>query len=285
MPHADPDVVTAMPVVISIAGSDSGGGAGIQADLKTFEAFGVFGTTAITSITAQNTVGVRTVHDLPHDIVRAQLDAIFDDFAVAAIKIGMLSSAPIIALVAGVLRERAASSPIVLDPVMVATSGDRLLREEAVAALIEHLLPLATLVTPNSEEAAILAGREVANLPDMRAAAHVLVSKGAAATLVKGGHIAPRRNDEGVEELTDLFFDGTSEHVLSTPYIPTTSTHGTGCTTSSAIAAMLAKGVPLLESVVAAQRYVHGAILHAPGLGAGSGPLRHGWGSEGRRGR
>lgn len=266
-----------MPVVISIAGSDSGGGAGIQADLKTFEAFEVFGTTAITAITAQNTVGVRVVHEVPTNLVRAQLEAVFDDMPVAAIKIGMLSSASIIALVASFLRERAPGIPVVLDPVMVATSGDRLLRDDAVAAILGELVPLATIVTPNSEEAAILAGIDVTDLDGMRRAGHAIVAAGATAALIKGGHIAPRAGVDDNRELVDLLVDGESEHELPTPYIATRSTHGTGCTTSSAIAALLGCGLPLLDAVVAAQRYVHGAIANAPGLGHGSGPLRHGW--------
>jgi hydroxymethylpyrimidine/phosphomethylpyrimidine kinase len=264
-----------MPVVITIAGSDSGGGAGIQADLKTFEAHRVFGTSAITSITAQNTIGVRGVHDVPVGIVRAQLEAVFDDFDVRAVKIGMLSSEEIIALVAGFLEERARSTPIVLDPVMVATSGDRLLREGAVRGLIDRLVPLATVVTPNTEEAAILAEMPVRDLQQMRAAARAIVARGARTALVKGGHVPPS-DEGGAAELVDLFFDGERDHDLRTPYLATTSTHGTGCTLSSAIAARLAIGDALLDAVNGAQRYVHAAIAAAPGLGHGHGPLRHG---------
>ena len=214
-----------MPVVISIAGSDSGGGAGIQADMKTFEAFEVFGTTAITAITAQNTVGVRAVHDVPTEVVRAQLEAVFDDMPVAASKIGMLSSASIIELVASFLRERASGIPVVLDPVMVATSGDRLLRDDAVAAILGELVPLATIVTPNSEEAAILAGIDVTDLDGMRRAGHAIVAAGAAGALIKGGHITPRASADGIRELVDLLVEGESEHELPTPYIATRSTH------------------------------------------------------------
>lgn len=266
-----------IPVVISIAGSDSGGGAGIQADLKTFEAFGVFGTTAITSITAQNTVGVRAVHDVPVDIVLAQLEAVFDDFVIEAVKIGMLSSETIIDLVASFLRERAADTPIVLDPVMVATSGDRLLRQEAVSAMVERLLPLATVVTPNSAEAAVLAGHDVNDLESMRDAARAILLAGPRSVLVKGGHVAPRMGEGERLELVDLFVEGGVEHELPTPFVATRSTHGTGCTISSAIAASIARGTSLLDAVSIAQRFVNGAIVHAPGIGAGSGPLLHSW--------
>jgi hydroxymethylpyrimidine/phosphomethylpyrimidine kinase len=266
-----------MPVVITIAGSDSGGGAGIQADLKTFEAHGVFGTTAITSITAQNTVGVRAVHDLPLDIIRAQLDAVFDDFTLGAIKIGMLSSAATVELVADLLMERARGVPIVLDPVMVATSGDRLLRDDAVTAMLERLVPIATIVTPNSDEAAVLAAMPVGTFDDMRRAARTLIELGAHSVLLKGGHIAPRDDGGDGPVLVDLFDDGIRMRELPTPYITTDRTHGTGCTLSSAIAARVALGAAMLDAVVAAQRYVHGAIAAAPPLGRGHGPLRHGW--------
>jgi hydroxymethylpyrimidine/phosphomethylpyrimidine kinase len=262
-----------MNVVLTIAGSDSGGGAGIQADLKTFEAHGVFGTSVITAITAQNTVGVRGVYDLPQDIVRLQLDAIFDDFSLAAIKIGMLSSRATIESVADVLQRRAAGVPIVLDPVMVATSGDRLLRRDAVSAIVELLLGLATVVTPNAPEASILASENVRDVASMRSAARSIRSRGARAVLVKGGHLGAQA--DGM--MIDLLLDGEDEHIFRARAIDTTSTHGTGCTLSSAIAANLALGHRLPESVARAQTYLVGAIEHAPGLGAGHGPLHHGW--------
>ena len=263
-----------MPVVLSIAGSDSGGGAGIQADLKTFEAHGVFGTTAITGITAQNTVGVHAVHEVPPEIVTAQLDAVFDDFEVAAVKIGMLASSEIIVAIAEALSARAVMAPIVLDPVMVATSGDRLLRADAIGALVARLLPLATVVTPNSVEAAILADMDVTDLETMREAGRRIIGGGARAVLVKGGHIEASVGDAGAE-LIDVLLDGARVHHLPTRFIATASTHGTGCTLSSAIAARLAMGDRLLDAVLSAQAYVHRAIAAAPGLGAGSGPLLH----------
>lgn len=281
-----------MRVVITIAGSDSGGGAGIQADLKTFEAHGVFGTTAITSITAQNTVGVRAVHDLPLEIIRAQLDAVFDDFPVAAIKIGMLSNRGIIRLVSDFLRERASGIPVVLDPVMVATSGDRLLVEDAVESIRRELAPLATLVTPNAGEATILAGIDINSMDDMREAARRIAETGCGAVLIKGGHLAGRfahadkntaekiaekKSDEGSLHAIDLLYDGSEDIILEAPYIDTPHTHGTGCTLSSAIAANLANGLSLAQAVMEAKGYVHGAIANAPGLGKGHGPLLHRW--------
>jgi hydroxymethylpyrimidine/phosphomethylpyrimidine kinase len=266
-----------MNVVITIAGSDSGGGAGIQADLKTFEAHGVFGTTAITSITVQNTMGVRAVFDLPPAIVRGELDAVFDDFPVAAVKIGMLSSPAIIELVNAFLEERAAGVPVVVDPVMVATSGDRLLREEAVETIRQRLAPLATLMTPNVAEAAILAGMEVADHDDMRRAAAVIHRLGAAAVLVKGGDLPSGVDDGDAGMATDILYDGRHYRSFAAPMLVTTSTHGTGCTLSSAIAANLARGMSLDDAVERGKWYVHGAIANAPGLGHGHGPLLHAW--------
>ncbi len=259
-----------MKVVLTIAGSDSGGGAGIQADLKTFEAHGVFGTSAITSITAQNTLGVRGVFDIPAEVVVSQIEAVLDDFQVAAVKIGMLSSRAIITAAAGVLRERAAGLPIVLDPVMVATSGDRLLRDDAVSALVAELTPLALLVTPNVDEAAVLAGHPVRNLDEMSSAARIIAARGARSVLVKGGHLG---GGDGVA--VDLLLHDGVEHRLESPYIPSNSTHGTGCTLSSAIAAGLALGLDPVEAVRSAKEYVGVAIANAPGLGRGHGPLLH----------
>lgn len=265
-----------MHVVLSIAGSDSGGGAGIQADLKTFEAHGVFGVTAITSITAQNTTGVLAIADLPIDIVRAQLDAVFDDFDVAAVKIGMLSHRAIIETVASFLRERAVSVPIVLDPVMVATSGDRLLRDEAIAALTELLAPLAALITPNAGEAAVLSGRAVETLDDMLQAAQAIRASGSRAVLVKGGHVAAP-SEHGTPQSVDLLLDHAGPAYFTTPRIETVHTHGTGCTLSSAIAANLASGLGMHDAVRRAKSYVFQAIANAPGLGSGHGPLLHRW--------
>lgn len=256
-----------IPIGLTIAGSDSGGGAGIQADLKTFQAFGVFGTSAITAITVQNTLGVEGVHLVPLETVRAQIAAIASDLPPAAFKTGMLGSAVLVETVAESVKEHGLPN-FVLDPVMVATSGHRLLDADAEASLRERLLPLAALVTPNLEEAAILVGWPVCDVPGMRRAAEELVRLGAGAALVKGGHL-----ENGV--LVDVLFDGERQREWSRPRIVTTSTHGTGCTLSAAIAAGLAHGHPLGEAIDGALDYVHRAIAEAPGLGGGHGPLNH----------
>lgn len=264
-----------MTVALSIAGSDSGGGAGIQADLKTFEAFGLFGTTAITSVTAQNTCGVRAVADVPTEVVAAQIHAVLDDFPVAAIKLGMMSSAAIIHTVANLLKARATTIPIVLDPVMVATSGHQLLQPDAVRAVIEQLIPLATVVTPNLPEAEALTGRSIASPQEMRQAATSIAAMGAAAVLVKGGHHPPASTAPA--EAVDLLLHHGEFHQFSLPWIQTGNTHGTGCTLSSAIAALVALGHPLPEAVRQAKWYVHNAMRLAPNLGNGNGPLLHSW--------
>ncbi|HWK96412.1 MAG TPA: bifunctional hydroxymethylpyrimidine kinase/phosphomethylpyrimidine kinase [Pseudolabrys sp.] len=259
------------PVALTIAGSDSGGGAGIQADLKTFAANGVFGTSVITALTAQNTQGVSAIHDAPLVFIAAQIEAIFVDFDVAAVKIGMLSRAETIRVVAGELRRRNAPH-IVLDPVMVATSGDRLLSEDAVAALRTELMPLAEIVTPNLHEAAVLTGKPLAGTEqEMEAQARDIFAFGPRAVLIKGGH---GTSDEAVDLLVGG--DGAVTRV-SAKRIDTKNTHGTGCTLSSAIAANLAKGAPLIEAVRAAKDYVTGAIAAADQLkvGHGHGPLNH----------
>lgn len=256
------------PIALTIAGSDSGGGAGIQADLKTFEAHGVFGTSVVTAITAQNTLGVTSVHAVPTDVVRAQIDAVATDLRPAAVKTGMLASVELIEAVADGL-ERHALVPVVLDPVMVATSGDRLLDENAVDTLTRTLLPLATLVTPNLPEAAILARRSVEGVHEMEAAAAAIADQGAGAVLLKGGHL-----DAGNAVVDLLWVDGRI-HRWEHPRLETRHTHGTGCTLSSAIAARLARGEALVTAVESALRYVHRAIDQAPGLGEGHGPLRH----------
>ncbi len=266
-----------MKVVLTIAGSDSGGGAGIQADLKTFEAHGVFGVTAITGITAQNTTGVQAVHDLPPEIVRAQIVSVFDDFDVAAVKIGMLSSEPVARAVAAALRERARAVPIVLDPVMLSTSGHRLLPEDAVAALIEDLFPLATLVTPNAAEAALLSGLQVKDLDAMRTAAHAIRALGTYAVLIKGGHILSAIDGLDGMQAADLLMQGKDVALFPAAHIDTPHTHGTGCTLSAAIAANLAGGGTLYDAVRRAKSYVFQAIAHAPGIGSGHGPLMHRW--------
>jgi hydroxymethylpyrimidine/phosphomethylpyrimidine kinase len=256
-----------LPVALSIAGSDSGGGAGIQADLKTFQAFGVFGTTAITAITVQNTLGVSAVHAIPLQIVAGQIRAVADDLNPVACKTGMLATRDLVATVAAEIR-RLGLRNFVLDPVMVATSGDRLLDEDAQRAVMTDLMPLATLVTPNLDEAAILTGANITDVDAMRRAAHTLVDAGAAAALVKGGHL---RDDE----LVDIFRDGSAVHEFRHRRIETTSTHGTGCTLSAAIAAGLARGDALETAVAVALDFVHRAIAAAPRLGRGHGPLNH----------
>jgi hydroxymethylpyrimidine/phosphomethylpyrimidine kinase len=256
-----------LPVALTIAGSDSGGGAGIQADLKTFQAFGVFGTTAITAVTVQNTLGVTGVHPIPVETVRAQIHAVATDLRPAAFKTGMLATAELVGTVASAIGELGLRN-YVLDPVMVATSGDRLLAREAETGIMELLVPLAAVVTPNLDEASILAGFEVRTHEAMRRAARLLVERGAAAALLKGGHLAS-------DELVDVLFDGREWHEWRRPKIETTSTHGTGCTLSAAIAAGLAHGRPLLTAVGDALAYVNRAIAAAPGLGDGHGPLNH----------
>ena len=254
-------------VALTIAGSDSGGGAGIQADLKTFAAFGVYGVSAITAVTAQNTGGVSAVETLSPGIVAAQIAAIVDDFQVAALKTGMLANSAIIGAVARVLRVSRVG-PLVVDPVMVAKSGDRLLDADALDALTRDLLPLAAVVTPNLPEAEVLTGMPVRTVDDQREAARRIVERGARAAVVKGGH-----SDSA--EIVDVFFDGVAFTEFRVERVPGTSTHGTGCTFSAAIAAQLALGRGLLEAIPLAQAYVAKAIQNAPGLGHGHGPMGH----------
>lgn len=255
-----------IPIALTIAGSDSGGGAGIQADLKTFHSFGVFGTSAITAVTAQNTVGVFAIHPIPPLDVRAQIDAVATDLRPAALKTGMLATAELATEVARAI-EHHALDRYVMDPVMVATSGDRLLERDAEGVLRDVLLPLATVVTPNLEEAALLTGRPVHTLDDMRRAARELVELGAASALVKGGHLTG--------DAVDLLWDGSEEHLWRRPRVDTPHTHGTGCTLSAAIAAGLARGDALVFAVGNATRYVGRAIEDGLGLGQGRGPVNH----------
>ncbi|MGI9189154.1 MAG: bifunctional hydroxymethylpyrimidine kinase/phosphomethylpyrimidine kinase [Longimicrobiaceae bacterium] len=256
-----------MPVALSIAGSDSGGGAGIQADLKTFSAFGVFGTTAVTAVTVQNTLGVADIHPVPLEIVRGQIRAVADDLPPAACKTGMLATAELVRAVAEALEELALPG-FVLDPVMVASSGDRLLDTDAEATLRDLLLPLAEVVTPNLHEAAILTGAPVEDADGMRSAARALVERGARAALVKGGHL-------GGGHVLDVFWDGDEMREWEYPKLATRHTHGTGCTLSAAVAAGLAQGRPAPRAVADALGFVRRAIETAPGLGAGHGPLNH----------
>ena len=262
------------PRLLSIAGSDSGGGAGIQADLKTFAALGCYGMTAITAITAQNTTGVRSIHAVPPHILRDQIDAVLEDIGADAVKIGMLHSPDVVHTVAQAI-DRHAIQNAVLDPVMVATSGAVLIDSPAIAALVRELFGRAVLVTPNLDEASLLVGRTLGSEHDMEAAAKELLALGARAVLMKGGHLA----GEVVSDL--LLTRGGKPHWMRAPRIATANTHGTGCTLSSAIAAYLALGCSLIEAVEAARGFVRGALVAgaAVRLGAGSGPLNHGYAS------
>ncbi len=256
---------------LTIAGSDSGGGAGIQADLKTFSALGCYGMTVITALTAQNTTGVSAIHPVPADFVAQQMAAVFDDIGADAVKIGMLFSAPLIEAVArGLEAHRAAN--IVLDPVMVAQSGDRLLQDDAVQALKARLLPMADVVTPNLPEAAVLLGREIRGLDDMRAAARDLAALGCRAVLLKGGH------QEALRSTDVLYLAGNDRTlVLEGEVVETRNNHGTGCTLSSAVAAHLARGLDLEAAVRGAKDYITAAIRAGAGyrLGTGNGPVHH----------
>jgi hydroxymethylpyrimidine/phosphomethylpyrimidine kinase len=253
---------------MTVAGSDSGGGAGIQADLKTFQALGVYGTSAITAITAQNTMGVVAVQDVALEVIAAQIDAVADDIGIDAVKTGMLSTAEIIATVADRLRHWRLDR-LVVDPVMVAKSGDRLLREDAVQALIGQLLPLALVVTPNLPEAEVLVGRSLETNDQIKQAARAIVELGARAVLMKGGH----RPGAAI----DLLYDGHEFHEFAAERVDTPNTHGTGCTLSAAIAAELALGHDLVTSVGAAKMYLTEAIRQATPLGHGHGPVAHDW--------
>jgi len=260
-------------VALTIAGSDSGGGAGIQADLKVFNALGIHGTTAITCLTCQNPREVRAVQAARPEIVRQQIEAVFDELPPAAIKTGMLYSTSVIRVVAELLKSQS-NTPIIVDPVMVATSGARLLQPPAIRALRSQLLPLAHLVTPNLDEAAILSDEVLKSPEDLRSAARVIHDRFGCAVLVKGGHL------KGLKEAVDIFWDGRNEWLLTAPYIRGVSTHGTGCTYSAAITGLVAKGLRLAEAVKGAKQFITTAITHSQRIG------RHwvlGQGSEGRR--
>ena len=260
--------------VLSIAGSDSGGGAGIQADLKTFAALGCYGTTAITAVTAQNTLGVTAIHAVPAEILQAQLAAVFDDIGVDAVKIGMLHSPEIVRVVAQALRKYAVRH-VVLDPVMVATSGDRLIAPETVAVLVRELFPLACVVTPNLDEAALLLGRPIETVGQLDDAARDLLALGAPAVLLKGGHLA---GDTVVDLLAVAGQPPAEWQRLQSARIASRNVHGTGCTLSSAIAAQLALGHDLPQAVTLARSYILQAIATGADVrtGAGHGPLNHG---------
>lgn len=255
-----------LPRALTIAGSDSGGGAGIQADLKTFSALGVFGMSAITAITAQNTQTVTAVQNIDSAIVAAQIDAVFSDIRVDAVKIGMLSSAEIIRCVAERLRQWQPAF-VVLDPVMISKSGCHLLQPDAVSALREELLPLVQLLTPNLPEAEVICGRPVTSQDDMLAAAKAIHALGARAVLIKGGHSSEHAND--------LLYDGHDARWLPGERLASRNTHGTGCTLSAAIAAYTAKGLTLQEACAAAKAYVRRAMAANLEIGEGCGPLHH----------
>lgn len=257
------------PKVLTIAGSDSGAGAGIQADLKTFAALGVYGTSAITAVTAQNTHGVQAVHALPPAMVAAQIKSVLTDIGTDAVKIGMLANAAIVHAVAEQLDAHQAQQ-IVLDPVMVAESGDRLLEEDAVAAIRAALLPRCLLVTPNLAEAALLSGKPVNSRDQMEAAGHALLDCGAQAVLVTGGHLPG-------DEVMDVFVSAEETITVVNKRLPV-SGHGTGCTLSSAIAAFLARGLSLPDALKEATAYVHEALVHGIPVGGGSATvLEHFW--------
>jgi len=256
--------------VLSIAGSDSGGGAGIQADLKTFAALGCFGMTAITALTAQNTTGVRAIHGVPADMLRDQIDAVLEDIGADAVKIGMLHAPEIVHTVAQAI-DRHGLQRVVFDPVMVATSGAKLIDDPAIAVLVAELFPRAALITPNLDEAALLVGQALHTPQDMAQAAQALLDQGAQAVLLKGGHLA------GNNVVDVLLQRGAEPLWMQAPRIATGNTHGTGCTLSSAIAAGLARGLALPEAVETAHGWLHRAIRAADALeiGHGHGPVHH----------
>ncbi len=260
-----------VPVALTIAGSDSGGGAGIQADLKTFAALGVHGTSAITAITAQNTVTVTAIHEVPVRVIRAQIDAVVRDIGVQAAKTGMLASAEIIEAVAMAIREHGIQN-LVVDPVMVAKGGARLLHNDAIAALYRHLLPLAAVVTPNIPEAEVLLGRSLATLDDRRQAARDLFALGPRAVVVKGGHAET--------DAVDVYWDGLEMVEFAGRRIDTKNTHGSGCAFSAAITAGLAKGQDPLEAVRSAKVFITAAIEHSLELGSGHGPVNPMFGTD-----
>nr|HID12706.1 bifunctional hydroxymethylpyrimidine kinase/phosphomethylpyrimidine kinase [Anaerolineae bacterium] len=255
-----------MKRALTIAGSDSGGGAGIQADLKTFAALGVYGMSALTAITAQNTVGVQGVYELPAEFVGLQIDSVVDDIGVDAVKTGMLANAEIISVVAAKVKEHDLPN-LVVDPVMVAKSGAPLLREDARDVLINLLLPLAVVVTPNLHEARVLTGLTIENVGEMKRAAAVIHALGARHVVVKGGHLPG--------ESVDVLFNGQEFTLFRSPRIETKNTHGTGCTFASAIAAGLAKGQSVVEAVGVAKEFITMALRHSLDLGHGHGPTHH----------
>ena len=261
---------TRIPRALTIAGSDSGGGAGIQADLKTFTAFRVFGMSVLTSITAQNTQSVLGISDLPPEFVELQIDAVISDIGVDAVKTGMLSNPGIISAVVRKIKQHGIEK-LVVDPVMRAKGGNRLLRSEAEKALTEKLLPLALIVTPNIPEAEVLSGMTISSVEDMREAAKSIKFFGPEYVLVKGGHL------ESAQEAVDILYSGKEFYEFRAPRVQTKNTHGTGCTYSAAICSSLAKGFDMVDSVKRAKDYVTEAIKKSFSLGKGHGPLNHFW--------
>jgi len=262
--RATDNVVVMIARALTIAGSDSGGGAGIQADLKTFTVFRVFGMSAVTALTAQNTCGVSAVHPVPASFVRQQIDAVVSDLGVDAAKTGMLATAETVIAVVRAVRDHHIA-PLVVDPVLVAHDGTPLLHADAREALLRELLPLATLVTPNLDEAQALTGVTIASVADMRAAARALLAHGPGACLVKGGHLTD-------QDAVDVFDDGRDPRVLTAARLATQHTHGTGCQLSAAITASLAQRLSLLESVERAKRFITIAIRYGLAIGHGTGP-------------
>ncbi len=256
-----------MRVALTIAGSDSSGGAGIQADLKTFQAHGVFGMSAVTAVTVQNTQKVYDIQEINPEIVHDQITCLFDDIEIHAVKIGMVSSIELIQAIAKALGS--VNPPaIVLDPVMISKSGYRLLKQDAQEALVRYLFPLAEVVTPNIYEAQALIGRKIDHVEDMKTAALDILKLGAKKVVVKGGHL-------GKDQATDILYDGLEFNALQSHRVETKNTHGTGCTFSSAIAANIALGKPFFEAVTLAKTYITGAIKHAVSIGKGHGPTHH----------
>ncbi|MDP7638751.1 MAG: bifunctional hydroxymethylpyrimidine kinase/phosphomethylpyrimidine kinase [Candidatus Hydrogenedentes bacterium] len=261
-----------IPKVLTIAGSDSGGGAGIQADLKTFAAMGVYGATAITAVTAQNTQGVRSAAPMPARTVVDQIDAVLEDIGADSVKTGMLCDAEIVRTVASAL-DRHSAGNLVVDPVMLSSSGHRLLDVEGVEALLKELLPLARIVTPNLPEAEVMSGVSIQSKSDMESAAHAIHKLGSDYVLITGGHADS-------PESVDYLYDGKSWTPYTGPRVETLNTHGTGCTCSAAIAAALAQGATISEAIAAAKEFMRGALENSLDIGSSPGPLDHGWKSR-----
>ena len=251
---------------MTIAGSDSGGGAGIQADLKTFAGLGVYGTSVVTAVTAQNTMGITEILEVPVSVVNSQFDAVVADIGTDVVKTGMLNSATVIEAVVEKIREHGLTT-LIVDPSVVTKRGDRLLQQDAVEALRALLIPMATVVTPNVPEAELLLGRDIRSIDDSRDAAREIVAMGAKAAVVTGGHLSG--------PATDILYDGVEFRAFTSPRLSTTSTHGTGCTFASTTAAGLAKGLSVRDAVTQAKKYVTDAIRHAFPLGRGHGPVNH----------